>query len=369
MHLLTRAAVCLALLSCACTSDGGSGADPRPTSNRDLGAAVATAVDDQRTAAARDLAEVQSVVVVHDGTTVYEDYFGTTPETYQEIASVTKSFMSTLIGIAVDRGEISGVDATLGELLPDHRDVMTPAVAGTTLEQVLTMTGGFAGEFDDEDGEEWIGAADPLEVILTTPARPPGERFAYSNGGVHLLGAVLEQATGTTVLDYARRVLFDPLGIDTRPAAQPVAAPENLDEYAAADFAWPTDPTGLVVGSGALKLRPRDLAKLGQLYLDNGSWHGDQVVPRQWVADATTAQVDSAGLGLDTAYGYLWWVSEIGGDPAYVAYGYGGQAIRVIPDRDLVIVVSTAIPELDSEGAPYFAVLFLMDEVIAPLFE
>ena len=116
-----------------------------------------------------------------------------------------------------------------------------------------------------------------------------------------------------------------------------------------------------------MKLRPRDMANFGSLFLDQGRWHGHQLVPSRWVTEATTQHATAVGLGgADVGYGYMWWVGEAHGHPAFLAWGFGGQAIRVVPDLRLVIVVSTHLPKRDSEGAGVEDVLALTDETIVP---
>ncbi|CUR54119.1 hypothetical protein NOCA2120152 [metagenome] len=146
------------------------------------------------------------------------------------------------------------------------------------------------------------------------------------------------------MLDYARTVLFDPLGVDTEPAARPLAVPANLPAYLTADFAWPVDRQGIEMGWGLLKLRPGDMVALGQMILDGGTWDGDQVVPRAWVEEATSAQVD---VDDTTSYGYLWWRIDVAGRDAVAALGYGGQTVVVVPDLDLVAVTVTELSEDD----------------------
>ena len=122
--------------------------------------------------------------------------------------------------------------------------------------------------------------ADWVAACLGSARRPAGKDFAYSDPGAHLVAAVLARATGRPVLDYARDKLFGPLGVDTEPAAEPLFAPEGIDEYEAADFAWPVDPQGIHTGFGHLKLRPRDMAALGSLYLHGGRVDGSGSCPR-----------------------------------------------------------------------------------------
>jgi CubicO group peptidase (beta-lactamase class C family) len=297
---------------------------------------------------ARPLEDVRGVSVTVGAEPVFHRYFDDSESEYANVASVTKSVMSILVGIAIAEGHLPGVDATLTQLLPDRRDQMAPGVHDVTLEQVLTMTGGVRQDDPRSEvhfvaSEDWVGAilAEPLEF-------PPGEEFAYSSAGSHLLSAILVEATGRSVLEYARERLFDPLGIDTTPAAQPLLALKNLDAYERADFAWPRDPQGYHTGDTALKLTLEDMTKIGQLMLDDGEWDGQQIVPRSWVEESTRAHVDDLATSpsnsvITPAYGYQWWVATADGHPSFVAAGYGGQLIEVVPELELVVAVSTHI--------------------------
>ena len=172
---------------------------------------------------------IRAILVKANGRTVFERYYRSTATESHNVASVTKSVMSTLVGIAVGEGKLR-LDQPLAQLLPPYAATMTPAVAHATLRQVLTMTAGLAGPFNADD-LGFATAPDWVRAILTHPARPPGGSFGYSSGGSHLLSAILVTATGQSVLDYARVKLFDPLGIPTRPALQPLfdrAQPRRL---------------------------------------------------------------------------------------------------------------------------------------------
>lgn len=293
--------------------------------------------------------KVRAVLVYQGGEPVLEYYRDEDAKGYLNGRSVTKSVISTLIGIAVDQGAISGVDATLGELLPEYRDLMNAEVAGIPLQSILTHTAGFAaggmtsavGQLNFYTAPDWVAA-----IIADRVERGPGSGgFVYSNAGAHLLAAILDEATEGTVLDFARAELFDALGIDTEPAWVKAddGTPEQLaalaEEYFAADFAWPTDPQGIHQGSSLLKLRPEDFAKLGLLYLNEGAWEGASIVSSAWVNEATTPHV--ATHITPNGYGYEWWTDSTGNDRIYLAVGYAGNVIAVAPDRDLVAVVAS----------------------------
>lgn len=281
---------------------------------------------------------INSFLVSVDGRTIVERYGdGAGPEQANQVYSVTKSVMATLVGIAIGEGAIRGTDATLGELLPDRVGVMAPGVADVTLEQLLTMT---SGVIDDQtlaetleaDAGDWVDAALAAELQYET-----GE-WAYSSSGSHLPSAIVSTATGRSVLEYAREKLLDPLGIATAtPAEPPVDAAAWQAELASVPgFAWPVDPQGHHVGGYGIQMTARDMLKFGQLYLDGGRWNGQQVVPEAWVRTSTEYLVRSPAGG----YGYHWWIVDGHGHAAFAAFGYAGQLIEVVPDLRLVVVAS-----------------------------
>jgi CubicO group peptidase (beta-lactamase class C family) len=186
----------------------------------------------------------------------------------------------------------------------------------------------------------------------------------------HLLAAILVEATGEPMVTYAREKLFEPLGIDTRQAFQPILAAGQLDPVRAYDnagFAWPRDPQGINVGYGYIKMTAEDMVRLGNLYLDKGAWEGEQLVPSGWVEDATSPAVSTAnGFGGDD-YGYQWWVTSAGEHPAFAAIGYGGQIVEVVPDLRLVVVASTWIEDTTSFDSRTWQAMVSL--VIVPAFE
>lgn len=327
-----------------------------------LGERVAAVVEKQL-AVAPEFEVLRAVVVSVDGETVYEDYPESSAHDYHPINSVTKSVVGTLIGIAIDEGLIASLDEPLSVLLPDYSDRMSRTVGAATLREVLTMTAGMAENWSSGDFS-FMNAADPVAAILRSPVGPPGHRFAYSDEGAHVLSAVLVEATGVSVLDYAREKLFAPLDVDTDPSLEPAFAAKNLKAYLEAGFAWPVDAQEVHLGWGLLKLRPGDMTKIGQLYLDKGLWQGQQVLSAGWVDEATTAQVSARGaLG---SYGFEWWVGEVHGHSEFLAWGFGGQAIQVVPDLGLVTVVATELDsDPDTQGVGPSQMLFVLDQIVA----
>ena len=358
-----------------------SGACTGPAPDREQGAgidvrALERGTDDylaQAETSEPQLAAVRSLLVSVDGRTVLERHVGGGPDQTHHVYSVTKSVVSTLVGIAVDQGLIAGVDSTLAELLPDERDAMSPRVAGVTLRQLLTMTSGIADEA--EGGAPWDPAQpDAVRTILMSGSvQEPGRSWLYSNAATHLLTAVLAEATGGPVLEFARRVLFDPLGIRTRPAYEGMErmsvlgpSPAWSPAFRQAGFAWGTDRQGVHVGGLTLKVTASDLLRFGRLHLDGGRAAGRQVVPAAWVEEAVRPAASPTGDDA-VSYGYLWWLVQLDGHDAFAATGAFGQAVVVVPDRRLVAVMTAAddvrMPMEGVQLAPFIT------EVVLPLLE
>jgi CubicO group peptidase (beta-lactamase class C family) len=268
---------------------------------------------------------VDSITVVRNGYVVFDTYFPPFESgTKHVIHSCTKSIMSTLIGIAIDEGYIEDVSETLVGFFPDREiENLDPAKESITLGHLLSMSSGL--DCQDSYLYNWRGLErmrstnDWTQYALDLPAvREPGATFDYCNGGSFLLSAILQQATGMDSLEFAEQHLFGPLGIS--------------------DVAWRTDPQGVYVGWGDMRLRPHDMAKIGYLVLNQGMWDGEQIVSAEWVHKATQEQI-AAGT-LSDGYGYQWWVD---GNGYYMALGYGAQFIFVIPDLDLVVVFTSSL--------------------------
>jgi CubicO group peptidase (beta-lactamase class C family) len=282
------------------------------------------------------LDRLRAVVVMRDGKVVYEHYQRATPEDHWNLDAITGTVLTALVGIAIHDGQIPGLGATLGQLLPDRS--MPRQVARTNLRQLLTMTAGFDVPATDR-AEPFVDPRDPVGTILRSQANPPGQFFDYSDQGAHLLSAVLERATGLSVLAYARINLFTPLGIGSAPAAQPLGTARAIAAHGP-DLTWTVDRSGLQDGWNGLKLRPRDLARIGQVFLDDGRWRGRQVVPGNWAQVATLTQVPTE-YEVAPGYGYGWWVDHGESGNAFFGWGYGGQLLEVLPRERVVVAILT----------------------------
>jgi CubicO group peptidase (beta-lactamase class C family) len=296
---------------------------------------------------------VRSVLVVRHGYLVVERYRqGIEASDGHDVRSVTKSFVSALVGIALRDRQLQGLDQTVEELLADHLPATAdPRLRRVTLKQLLTMTSGLAGDDaslggDDRIIERMFQSPDWVRHILGRRLdSTPGEDAAYSSATSHLLSAIVADATGQSTLAFARAKLFGPLGIAADNALEQTdrhwpPTPAQDEAYERASVAWPRDPQGYHFGFGGLRLPARDLAKFGYLYLNGGRWDRTQVVPADYVAASTRPQSEPGGPG---DYGYQWWVTNETGPGSFRAQGYGGQLIQVIPELDLVVVVTSDV--------------------------
>jgi CubicO group peptidase (beta-lactamase class C family) len=243
--------------------------------------------------------------------------------------SVSKSVTSALIGIAIERGEIPHVDVSVLRYFPQRTLPPDPRRERMLLWNVLTMTTGIrwdessASYTESQNNCAQMEATDDwIRYVLEQPmAADPGVRFVYNSGATELLSYLIEKTTGRKADDYAREHLFAPLGIE--------------------HYAWKRTPLGLADTEGGLYLQPRDLAKLGYLYLHEGMWDGKRILPAIWVQQSTRWIVDADRY--DAGYGYQWWVLARKGEASYEAYaalGYGGQYLIVVPRLDLIAVVT-----------------------------
>ena len=272
--------------------------------------------------------KVDGIVVAKGGKILIEEYFnGYGRDDPHEIRSATKSIGSALVGIAIDQGHIPGVEDGLYRQFQEREPFRNPdeRKSRITLEHLLNMTTGL--DCDDMDsasaGNEThvLETADITRFMLDLPmAHEPGEHWAYGTGIAHLAGSVIESATGTTVQEFARTGLLEPLGM--------------------ARFHWKTSG-GIAHTGGGFRMRPLDMAKFGQLYLDRGRWQGRQVLSEEWIDATWQSRVPVTG---DFGYGYLWWrrAFEVDGRPfpALAAQGNGENNIFVLPDLELVVVLS-----------------------------
>ena len=258
----------------------------------------------------------------------------TSADTRLNVASVTKSVLALLAGIAAERGAIAGLDEPLSEFFPEFtHGTGGVALRRVTLRHLLTMSSGLdhtalTADSDFPDFLQRLFAPGLLSHALGRPLRDePGTRFYYSNIDAHLLALALSRRLGVTLIAFAREALFAPLGI------------EGVD--------WPIGQDGVANGASELRLTAPDLLRIGQMMRDGGRWRDRQVVPTAFVREASSRQIASdlpaRGPKALWGYGFLWWTSSTPVDnlPAFYATGYGGQFIYVVPALQLVVATLT----------------------------
>jgi CubicO group peptidase (beta-lactamase class C family) len=307
----------------------------------DRGALCRTA---DRLAASSD-AKIHAVLVARSGQLVFERYFSGSDEIsgrifgrrvenvtfdadiLHDVKSVSKCVASLAVGIALDRGLIGSINEPIFSFFPELSDLRTPEKDRIQLSHALTMSMGLGwveaipSNEGNNDEERMHTAPDPCRYVLGLPVTTPaGQGFFYNTGALTLVSAIIRKATGRPLDEFAREALFEPLGIT--------------------QIEW-VRYKGDTDAGGGLRLRPRDMAKIGQLVLAGGRWNDRQVVPRAWIESSTAPKLKATD---NQSYGYLWWLGRSrfnGREIQWVgALGRGGQSIRIVPELDLVVVVT-----------------------------
>ena len=281
---------------------------------------------------------IHSLLVISDGELIVEEYFnGYTESDPHRLLSVTKSISSILTGIALDQQSIDSVTVPLSVFFPEADTVLN-------LRHLLTMSMGL--DWSDDEAENSHGSGDEFfsEILAREVVSEPGASFRYVNPDVNLLSGILKQSTGYYPDEFAEEFLFLPLGIDTYEWSY-----GECDGHRAMD--------------GSLRLRPRDMAKIGLLILDNGVWNGERVISEEWISESTTEYLTAdENLG----YGYLWWIGSFphGEEDTKVilANGWGSQFIMVIPDAGIVITVTGG----NEDNGKHWKIITLLKDILLP---
>lgn len=245
------------------------------------------------------------------------------------IKSCSKSIIGLLTGNAIAEGAIPSIKATIGDIAPSIIPTnATPGVEDLTIEDLLTLRAGLESTSGRNYGA-WVNSDNWVSFALRRPmVATPGRRMIYSTGTTHILGAVLTVATGKSLLEQARAVLGQPLGIEIP--------------------SWTQDPQGYYFGGNQMALTPRGMLRIATLMRDQGRFDGDQIIPADWIDQSTQAQTRSPYSGL--AYGYGWFLSRSG---FVIARGYGGQIIAAHPEKDLAVAI-TSDPTSPARSGGYF---------------
>ena len=292
---------------------------------------------------------VRSLLVVRNGFLVAEAYFsGGHQHGFASTYSVTKSITSALVGLALYEGYIDSIDQRMLDFFPEYDNPDDERKNDITIRHLLTMQSGY----DEETrlSSEVDTATNTIAAIIQSDLQfDPGSEFLYSTHSTHLLSAIVLNATGMNSVEYAKARLMRPIGIDS--------------------IIWTTDYNGITYGGAGLWMTPRDMARLGYLYLRGGRLNGRQVLPADWIDLSTQNHRSQTGQWdemVDVGYGFLWWTGEIQSHSVFFASGYGGQWILVVPAIDMVVVSTTnAYSESRNfEQAEYL--IELMDLYILP---
>ena len=272
-----------------------------------------------RAAAAR-LPRLQSLLVSRHGKSVLEYYAkGAGPSRVANVKSVSKSLISALVGVAIDRRILEGVDEPIVRFFPEVKG--DPRKARITVEALLTMRSGLASTSFDNYGA-WVRSRNWVTYILNQPlVSDPATTFEYSTGSTHLLSAILTRATKTSTRAFLQESLGKPLGFTFSP--------------------WQRDPQGIYFGGNDMLMTPRQMMAFGQLYLNRGRVGDRQIVPAWWV-DASCTPRGRSRFNPDQTYGYGWWMRDFAGRQGCFAWGYGGQYIMVFRDLRLVVVTTSS---------------------------
>lgn len=264
---------------------------------------------------------IHSLTIVRNGHIVLDAYFWPFQNgQLHDVASVTKSVTTTLAGIAAGQGAFAGLSRPLTSIFSGRAIAnLDDRKQRLSLRHLMSMTSGL--DCRAAPGEvtlrQMLSSDDWTKFMLDrSTSDEPGSRFEYCSGGMHLLSAAISKATGFSAFDFAKRELFSPLGI--------------------VNVTWPSDAQGVSYGWGDLRLEPRDMAKLGYLWLNNGRWEARQLIPKSWMEAAIQPQASPPYT--DQKYGYGFWLHTSRRPPEFEAVGRGGQRITVVPEKNIVVV-------------------------------
>jgi CubicO group peptidase (beta-lactamase class C family) len=304
---------------------------------------------------------IAGIVILKNNQIAYENYFnGYNQNNNIHVASVTKSVLSALIGIAVDKGAIKSIEQEVLEFFPDYKIKRgEKTIQNITIENLLTMTAPY--KYKSEPYTKVYSSDDWTKSVLDLlGGKSEIGDFKYTTVGIQVLSGILQNATNQSVGDFATEYFFDPLGIMT-PQNRRI---HNKEEHFAFlkdkhISGWVVDPKGVNTAGWGLALTTRDMAKIGQLYLNKGSWYGRQIVSSKWIEDSTREHSRWGEL----PYGYLWWILDDEVEKCYAALGDGGNVIYVVPEKNIVVAIASQFMPRAKDR------IELIRKHITPLFE
>ena len=301
------------------------------------------------------------IIVLKDGKTLYENYFNEyTAKNSVHVASVTKSIVSALIGIAIENGYIKSIDQSVLDFFPDYSiNEGEKMIQNITIKHMLTMTAPYKYKLEPYEkffaSDNWIKAA--LDLL---GGKDQAGQFMYSAFvGTHILSGILVKATGQSVFDFATKNLFSPLGIHVGDNVVLHNKEEHLAFFKDKNVSgWVADPQGVNTAGFGLTLTPMDMAKIGQLYLDGGICKDKQIIPAWWIDESTKEHSQWGRL----SYGYLWWIID-DKEHIYAALGDGGNVIYVNTKKKMVVAIASLFMPHAKDR------IKLIKEYIEPMFE
>jgi CubicO group peptidase (beta-lactamase class C family) len=323
---------------------GGVRLQPDPVESVDAPAPTSTLTFDAAAKGAAALPRLHSLLVSWRGSLVLERYYnGARATRPANIKSASKTFLSAVIGVAIDRGLIQTVKQPIGAFFGDVLGAQQDAPKRQiTIEDLLTMRAGLQSTSNRNYGQ-WVRSSNWVRFVLSRPLMTePGTDMEYSTGNSHLLSAIITKVTRKSTWQFAQEALAGPIGIELP--------------------RWPQDPQGVYFGGNDMLMTPRDMVTFGELYLNHGVAQGRQIVPAAWVDVSFVPRTQSRISG--QSYGYGWWMRELAGHQAYFAWGYGGQFIFVVPDLDLVIVTTSATSVSDERRDHRSSVYDLVEHLV-----
>jgi CubicO group peptidase (beta-lactamase class C family) len=293
---------------------------------------------------------INSVLVIRNGKIAAEKHFnGRNANSYQSIKSVSKSFLSALVGIAVSKG-IMSLDQRMIDSFPEYQAFVTDInVNNITLRHLLTMRSGIKG--DEEFYSVFTNSNNWIKTIIQSPLKfAPGTGSLYSTASTHLVSGMLTKASGMSAMEFAKINLFDPMGIVIND--------------------WARDPQGIYFGGNNMIMTTRNMAVLGLLYLNKGNLNGRQIVPEGWVNNSLVYSggvLGTWGALSEIGYGYLWWLGKASGKNIFTAIGHGGQFVLCVPDYNLIAAVnSNPLVDWDDADEQERAALQIIADYVIP---
>ncbi len=295
---------------------------------------------------ASEIPSLRSLIIQQDGNRVAEKYFRSGgPSRAMNTKSASKSIISLLTGIAVDKGFIDSVDDRISKYLPEYFESISDSVKHRiTIKDLLTMRTGLETTSFHNYGA-WVTSDDWVAFALEQPMEDrPGGDMRYSTGTSHILSVIITKTSGMSTRAFANKYLFGPMDIEVG--------------------GWDRDPQGYYMGGNNLALRPGAMLKLGQMVLNGGIWQGERILSKEWLADSFKTYTRSNYNPYD--YGYMWWNRKVAGYDTYFAWGYGGQYIFIIPELNGVVVMMSSLANADQRRRYREPIFDLLGDYIIP---